>query len=102
MPGAFILAARAVATACAAVTHLVRITQLSPSLVTVPADLFDKTFGDVGILDDDAVRNFRQVLDQLVPDVARAAVEQTPLSPAVNIGTVVNLVEAAIDAGGSQ
>jgi hypothetical protein len=102
MPGAFIIAARAVAMACATVSHLVRVVQVAPTLVTVPPDLFDKSFAEVGILDDDAIRNFRQVLDQLVPAEARNAVEQTPLSPSVNIGTVVNLVEAAIEAGGSQ
>jgi hypothetical protein len=102
MPGAFIVAARAVAIACATVSHLVRVVQVSPNLVTAPADLFDRSFSEVGILDDDGIRNFRQVLDHLVPDPAHSAVEQTPLSPAVNIGTVVNLVEAAIEAGDQQ
>jgi|ERR1051326_2616944 hypothetical protein len=102
MPGAFIVAARAVAIACATVSHLVRVDQISPNLVTVPPDLFDKSFAEIGILDDDAVRNFRQVLDHLAPDAAHSAVEQTPLSPSVNIGAVVNLVEAAIEAGGAQ
>ncbi len=101
MPGAIIVAARAVAMACATVSHLVRVTQVSPVLTTVPEDLFDKTFAEVGILDDDGIRNFRQVLDTLVPAQARSTVEKTPLSPNVNIGTVVSLVEAAIEAGGA-
>lgn len=101
MPGAIVIASRAVAMACAAISHLVRVVQLGPpKLITVPADLFDKTFAEVGILDDDGIRNFRVALDHLVPDAAHAAVEQTPLSPDVNIGTVVSLVEAAIEAGG--
>ncbi|SRR5258707_8313526 len=99
MPDASVVAARAVAMACASASHLVRVIQVAPDLKTSPIDLFDKTFAEVGILDDDGIRNFRQLLDAIVPDEAKNAVEQTPLSPDVNIGVVADLVTAAIEAG---
>lgn len=101
MPGASIVAARAVAMACASASHLVRVIQVAPDLVTSPADLFDKTFAEVGILDADGIRNFRQLLDTLVPDSAKDTIERTPLSPNVNIGVFTDLVTAAIQAGGA-
>ncbi|HJX84183.1 MAG TPA: hypothetical protein VJ723_07560 [Candidatus Angelobacter sp.] len=101
MPGASIIAARAVAIACKDASDLVTVIQLDPDLITDPADLFDKTFAEVGIVDNDGIRNFRQFLDALVPKEAKNAVEQAALSPGVKVGTVADLVSAAIQAGGA-
>lgn len=100
MPNAYVVAARAVAVACAAASHFVKIESLSPRLVVVPKDLFEQAFENIGILDDDALRNFRQVLRATAPEEAAKTVEKMPLSPAVVIENVVNLVEAAIETGG--
>jgi len=101
MPGASIVAARCVALACASASHLVRVIQVAPDLITAPPGLFEMTFAEVGILDDAGIRNFRQLLDAVVPEEAKDAVERCALGPSVNIGVVADLVTAAIQAGGA-
>jgi hypothetical protein len=102
MPTAYIVAARAVAIACAGASHFVKIESLSPDLVVVPDDLFEQAFENVGILDADALRNFKAILRATAPDEAAKTIQTMSLSKSVVIGNVVSIVEAAIESGGGQ
>jgi len=98
-------ASAAVATACAMTSTFVHVISFDPLSIS-PGDLFLRSFGAVGIQDTARIETFRQALISVLPPGLAATIQAISLSPSLQIGLLVNHLEALIaqfdENGGGQ
>ena len=88
-------AARTVASACAINSSFVKITSFEPFQGT-PNNLFLIRFKAIGLISDAQLSAFLKTLSTLLPEQLRIDVLSMPISPDVQIGLVVDHVEALL------
>jgi hypothetical protein len=102
METVLVRASKLVASACAINSTFVQVPSLSP-LKIIPDNLFLLRFKAIGLTSEPQLNNFLVTLASLVPDPLSADVMSMPVNSDVQIGLVVNHVEALLlklDAGG--
>ena len=85
----------AVASACAEASNFVKVISITP-LQILPDNLFLSTFAAVGINDDAHLATFQATLVGLAPDAVKSGAQQIGLSTGLQIGLVVNHIDALI------
>lgn len=88
-------ASKFVASACAITSTFVKVPSLSP-LQIIPDNLFLLHFKAIGLTGEPQLSNFLVTLASLVPDQLSADVMSTPINADVQIGLVVNHIEALL------
>ena len=89
------IAARTVASACAINTTFVKVTSLEP-LETAPKNLFQTSFKAIGLVSEAQLAAFLATLSTLLPDKLRTDIVSMPISPDIQIGLVMDHVEALL------
>jgi hypothetical protein len=95
-------AARTVASACAINSTFVKVISVEPFKVS-PDNLFLLRFKAIGLTSDAQLSTFLKTLSSLLPDQLSTDIRVIPINPDIQIGLVVNHVEALLlklEAGG--